>query len=275
MKKKNRKLAVILLTGTLLMGVSACGKEPRVDKNLISNSDDAKRIVNMFTPMEKSNPNAENSARTAQELTVIAAEKALGVQVEYRTYTAENHQEKTYDEVLVDRARNNMDDIYLLNPDTLMLLGSEGHLADLSGLENAKNLREVVLVANTIDGKLVGIPQEVAAYGLFVNKDMFDRYHLELPNTPEEFLECCRVFKENGIETPVGANRWWLETFVLAQGFADLYNGGNTEAEIDAINSGEAKISDYMRPGFEFLKEMIDKGYIDAEKAYVDRKSVV
>ncbi len=269
MKKKNRKLAVILLTGTLLMGVSACGKEPRVDKNLISNSDDAKRIVNMFTPMEKSNPNAENSARTAQELTVIAAEKALGVQVEYRTYTAENHQEKTYDEVLVDRARNNMDDIYLLNPDTLMLLGSEGHLADLSGLENAKNLREVVLVANTIDGKLVGIPQEVAAYGLFVNKDMFDRYHLELPNTPEEFLECCRVFKENGIETPVGANRWWLETFVLAQGFADLYNGGNTEAEIDAINSGEAKISDYMRPGFEFLKEMIDKGYIDAEKAYV------
>ena len=269
MKKKNRKLAVILLTGTLLMGVSACGKEPRVDKNLISNSDDAKRIVNMFTPMEKSNPNAENSARTAQELTVIAAEKALGVQVEYRTYTAENHQEKTYDEVLVDRARSNMDDIYLLNPDTLMLLGSEGHLADLSGLENAKNLREVVLVANTIDGKLVGIPQEVAAYGLFVNKDMFDRYHLELPNTPEEFLECCRVFKENGIETPVGANRWWLETFVLAQGFADLYNGGNTEAEIDAINSGEAKISDYMRPGFEFLKEMIDKGYIDAEKAYV------
>ena len=98
MKKKNRKLAVILLTGTLLMGVSACGKEPRVDKNLISNSDDAKRIVNMFTPMEKSNPNAENSARTAQELTVIAAEKALGVQVEYRTYTAENHQEKTYED---------------------------------------------------------------------------------------------------------------------------------------------------------------------------------
>ena len=48
-------------------------------------------------------------------------------------------------------------------------------------------------------------------------------------------LECCRVFKENGIETPVGANRWWLETFVFAQAYADLYNGGNTEAEIGAI----------------------------------------
>ena len=81
-------------------------------------------------------------------------------------------------------------------------------------------------------------------------------------------MECCRVFKENGIETPVGANRWWLETFVLAQAYADLYNGGNTEAEIAALR-GEAKYSDYMRPGFEFLQEMIDQGYIDAKKACV------
>ena len=268
MKKRNRTLRNVLLTGAFLWTLSACGR-PDADKNLITNPDETKVVVNMFTPMEKSNPNADNTARTAQELTVIAAEEALGLQVEYRTYTAENYQEKTYDEVLIDRARNNMDDIYLLNPDVLLLLGSEGYLADLSHLESAKNLRDVVKVANTVNGKLVGIPQEVVAYGLFVNKDMFDQYQLELPNTPEEFLECCRVFQENGIETPVGANRWWLETFVLAQGYADLYNGGNTEAEIAALNSGETKMSDYMRPGFEFLREMVRKGYIDAQKAYV------
>lgn len=267
--KKSRQFTSILLTGTFLLAMTACGRGQTTGQNLITDSNSDSHVVNMFTPMEKSNPNADNTARTAQELTVLAAEKALGVQVEYRTYTAENYQEKTYDEVLVDRARNNMDDIYLLNPDTLTLLGSEGNLADLSHLECVNNLREVVKVANTVDGKLVGIPQEVVAYGLFLNKDMFDQYHLEPPDTPEEFLECCRVFKENGIETPVGANRWWLETFVLAQGFADLYNGGNTESEVAALNSGEAKLSDYMRPGFEFLREMIDKGYIDAEKASI------
>lgn len=140
---------------------------------------------------------------------------------------------------------------------------------DLSGLESAKNLREIIRVANTVDGKLVAIPQEVVVYGLFVNVDLFKQYNLELPKTPEEFLECCHVFKENGIETPVGANRWWLENFVFALGYADLYNGGNTEAEIAALNSGEAKYSDYLRPGFEFLKEMIDCGYINAKKAIV------
>ena len=48
-----------------------------------------------------------------------------------------------------------------------------------------------------------------------------------------------------------------------------MYNGGNTEAEIEALNLGTSKYSDYMRPGFEFLKELIDRGYIDAQKAYV------
>ena len=160
-----------------------------------------------------------------------------------------------------------MDDLYLLNPDTIQILGSEGWLADLSSLDCADNLREVVKTANTVDGKLVAIPQEVVVNGLFINKDMFDKYELELPETPEEFLECCRVFKENGIETPVGANRWWLESFVLAQAYADMYNGDNMEAEIEALNNGDAKLSDYMRPGFEFLQELIDKGYVDAQKA--------
>ena len=174
----------------------------------------------------------------------------------YNTYTAENYQDKTYDDVAIDRIRNDMDDIYLMNPDVIQAMGEEGKLRDLSGLACAENLRDVVRTANTVDGKLVAIPQEVVAYGLFINKDMFDRYSLELPETPEEFLECCRVFKENGIETPVGANRWWLETFVMAQAYADLYNGENTEAEIAALNSGESRYSDYLRPGFEFLREL-------------------
>ncbi len=219
--------------------------------------------------MEKTDPNAENAARNAADTTIAMAEEKLGVTVAYRTYTAEDYKDKTYDEVSLDRVRNNMDDIYLLNPDTILILGSEGALIDLSELDCAKNLRDVVKTANTVDGKLVGIPQEVVAYGLFINKDLFDKYQLQLPETPEDFLECCRVFKENGIETPIGANRWWLETFVFAQAYADLYNGGNTDAEIAALNSGEAKYSDYMRPGFEFLKKLIDYGYIDAKKAYV------
>ena len=259
----------IALCLTILSAVTlaSCGADH--PSNLLPQDDEDQRIVNLFSPMEKTDPDAENTARSAADLTVSMAEDKLGVTVAYRTYTAEDYQDKSYDDVALERARSDMDDLYLLNPDIILKLGMEGKLLDLSDIDSAKNLRDIIRIANTVDGKLVAIPQEVVAYGLFVNKDMFDQYGLALPETPEDFLECCRVFKENGIETPVGANRWWLETFVLAQAYADLYNGGNTEAEIAALNSGEARYSDYMRPGFEFLKELMDRGYIDVEKASV------
>ena len=266
--KSAKKIASVCLAGVVMLFTVSCGGDI-ADRNLIIEEEDDSRIVNLFSPMEKTEANVDNVARSATDKTVIMAEEELGISVGYITYTAEDYKDKTYDEVTLDRARNDMDDIYLMNPDTIRMLGEEGKLTDLSGLACVDNLRDVVKMANVVDGKLVAIPQEVVAYGLFINKDMFDQFGLGLPETPEDFLECCRVFKENGIETPVGANRWWLETFVLAQAYADLYNGGNTEAEIEALNSGESKYSDYMRPGFEFLKEMIDKGYIDAQKAYV------
>ena len=268
-KRGARRWAAACLAGLAAWSLTACGAEGNPPMNLLPQEKEEQQAVNLFSPMEKTDPGVENVARTASDLTVMMAEEQLGVTMVYRTYTAEDYQDKTYDEVILERARNNMDDLYLLNPDVILALGAEGKLMDLSGLDSAKNLRDIIRVANTVDGKLVAIPQEVVAYGLFVNKDMFEQYGLELPDTPEEFLECCRVFKENGIETPVGANRWWLETFVFAQAYADLYNGGNTEAEIAALNSGETRYSDYMRPGFEFLQELIDLGYIDAEKALV------
>ncbi len=268
MRRKRRISALILAAAVVILSVASCGQKSELGENLIGDGSDNKKTVVLFAPMERSKADTVNVARTAFDQTIIMAEEELDLTVEYNTYTAEHYQEKSYDDVALERIRNDMDDLYLLNPDVLQKTGEEGLLADLSDLDCVKNLRDVVKTANTVDGKLVGIPQEVVVYGLFVNKDMFDQYGLELPSTPDEFLECCRVFKENGIETPIGANRWWLETFVFAQAYADLYNGENTEAEIDALNSGERKYSDYMRKGFEYLKELIDLGYIDAKTAY-------
>ena len=226
-RERMRQAAAVILAGSVVFMGTACGNKTAMPHNLIPDDGSSGKVVNLFGPMEKSKPGVDNIARTAFDMTVKMAEERLNLIVEYRTYTAENYQEKTYDDVVLDRVRHNMDDLYLMNPDTIQVLGKEGNLLDLSGLACAQNLRDVVKAANTVDGKLVAIPQEIVAYGLFINKDMFDQYGLSLPNTPEEFLECCRVFKENGIETPVGANRWWLETFVFAQAFADLYTGGD------------------------------------------------
>ncbi|MCI8505370.1 MAG: extracellular solute-binding protein, partial [Lachnospiraceae bacterium] len=181
MKGFLRRFLSVLLVGTMVFSLFACQKKQETVGNLADNEEQEQTVINLFGPMEKSKPDLKNAARNAFDQTVIMAEERLGLQVEYRTYTAENYQEKTYDDVTLDRVRSHMDDLYLLNPDTIQMLGSEGKLADLSGLACAKNLRDVVKTANTVDGKLVAIPQEVVAHGLFINKDLFDQYELAIP----------------------------------------------------------------------------------------------
>lgn len=174
----------------------------------------------------------------------------------------------TYDEACVERIQNDAgDDIILANSDVIMNMGRQGLLADLSDVEGADELLPTIRASLTIDGKLVAFPWEYVAYGLIVNNDILKEHGLESPDTPEEFLACCEKLKADGMETPMGANRWWLECFVLTQGFADFYQSDNKEQLIDELNNGTKKMSEYMRPGFEFLKTCIDKGYINAEQA--------
>ena len=93
----NRWISAGLAVLTVL-ALTACGGQEDL-KNLIPQDKEEERVVNLFSPMEKTDPNAENVARTASDLTVSIAEEALGVTMVYRTYTAENYQDKTYDEV--------------------------------------------------------------------------------------------------------------------------------------------------------------------------------
>lgn len=162
-RKKNKKFAAgLCLAGLTSLVLTACGGSLTHD-NIMTFEKKSERVVTLFSPMEKSKPDVDNVARSASEKTVIMAEEKLGVTVDYITYTAEDYQDKTYDDIALDRARNDMDDLYLLNPDVIQKLAEEGKLMDLSGLDSAKNLRDVVKAANIVDGRLVAIPQEVVA----------------------------------------------------------------------------------------------------------------
>ena len=121
-----RFAAMALIAAAVFMTV-ACGSEGS-NVNLVESQEGNERIVNLFSPMEKTDPNAENVARSAADKTIIMAEEKLGVTLNYVTYTAEDYQDKTYDDVALDRARNHMDDLYLLNPDVIQMLGEEGLL---------------------------------------------------------------------------------------------------------------------------------------------------
>ena len=69
-----RRRAAALLSAALLLA-SGCGDG---HQNLLPSERVDGRVVNLFSPMEKTDPDAENLARTAADLTIAMAEDKIG-----------------------------------------------------------------------------------------------------------------------------------------------------------------------------------------------------
>lgn len=268
MINRTRRITVAVLSIGMIMGLmTGCKKENNAYIVEQSEKETREELV-FYSSTAKGNEVREGGIMHSMQMAMDEFERThQDIRISYKSYTPKDATEKSYDDVVRDRVRNEMgDDLYIMNPDVAYEMYREGYLADLSDLEAVQHLTNEALSQCTIDGKVISVPMTMICYGLFVNQDLLDQYRLKLPETKEEFLYCCEVLKENGI-TPMAANRWWMETFVLTQGLASLYIEGGREEKIAALNSGETLISQYMRPGFEFLQEMMDKGYFDVDFA--------
>ena len=86
MRRATRNIGAVLLAGAMVLSAAACGSsKSEINENLAVNEEENQKMVNLFGPMEKSDPDGDNVARTAHEQTVRMAEKELGVYMEYRT----------------------------------------------------------------------------------------------------------------------------------------------------------------------------------------------
>lgn len=138
----------------------------------------------------------------------------------------------------------------------------EGLIADLTDdLTSDEDFMNGFLSGMTdvlnIDGRIYGIPAEIQANGIWYNKALFDQCGLEIPETYDELLNCCKVLRENGI-TPMARGTkdsfavWCLTNMFCRFGFYD---------HIDNILAGEDKWNneDFIK-FFEKLEEMTAAG---------------
>lgn len=108
----------------------------------------------------------------------------------------------------------------------------------------------------TVGGKQYCVPMNVAYWGMFYNKKVFDKYQLQPPTTWDELIKVAETLKQNDVKafyhTSVLFSFIWFEQ-LLAGTDPDLY---------DKLSTGKAKYTD---PGvvqvMERWKSMIDAGY--------------
>ncbi|MEN3185021.1 MAG: extracellular solute-binding protein [Atribacterota bacterium] len=108
------------------------------------------------------------------------------------------------------------------------------------------------------DGKVYGVPTNLAYWVVYYSVPVFQKFGLEEPKTWEEFIKICDVLKANGI-VPLGSTvqgRW--PTFIY---FEDLMIRTNPDVYIDLM-VGKAKYTDEpVKRVFTLWREMIEKGY--------------
>jgi ABC-type glycerol-3-phosphate transport system substrate-binding protein len=108
----------------------------------------------------------------------------------------------------------------------------------------------------TIGGKQYCVPMNVAYWGMFYNKKIFDKYGLQPPATWDDLIKVADTLKKNGVKafyhTSVLFSFVWFEQ-LMAGTDPDLY---------DRLATGKAKYTD---PGvvqvMEKWKSLIDAGY--------------
>ena len=267
MYKRGINIWAGILASAIIISMSGC-KDKSGFTIVEQESIEVREELVLYSPTARGNEIRDGGVMNPMQEAIAEFEIAHPeIMIAYKSYTPQDYKEKSYDDVAMDRIRSHMgDDLYILNPDAAYEMAQEGYLVDLSDLDTVQYLTDAALNQCTVDGKVISVPQVIVCYGVFVNQDILDQYDLALPDTKEEFLHCCQVLKENGV-MPIAGNRWWMETFVLTQGFSSLYIEAGREEKIAAINSGETPISHYMRPGFDFLNELIEKEYFDVDYA--------
>ncbi|MCR2805222.1 ABC transporter substrate-binding protein [Paenibacillus soyae] len=115
--------------------------------------------------------------------------------------------------------------------------------ADLSGEPWAKDLVEASKAQITRDGKLLGMPMNLEAYGFTYNKDLFAQAGItELPKTLDELSAAAEKLKAAGITPFALTSEWWsmgIHTLNIA-----LANQADPAAFIEDVKAGKATLKD-------------------------------
>ena len=121
-----------------------------------------------------------------------------------------NYQDKVYEDILIKKiARDELGDIVQLK--TPRMYASSDILGNIS-----EDVTDLVKYTYEVDGNVYGVGAVESTSGIIYNKEIFEKYHLEIPQNYDEFLNVCKVLKKRGI-TPIGvagSDLWHMEYWV-------------------------------------------------------------
>jgi len=137
-------------------------------------------------------------------------------------------------------------------------------IADVSTLDIDFDVIDPAAYAGCyIDGKLFGIPLWYRYYGMVVNLDLLEQEGLEAPSSLSDLYACADQLLADGY-VPIQQAENSLAAYLLPK-LMHVVANDYSEEESAALIAGEAGSAEGLRPVFDLMFEMIEKGYISPE----------
>lgn len=123
------------------------------------------------------------------------------------------------------------------------------------------------------DGKIYAIPTIGFYEGLFCNKDLFDRYEIDIPRTYDQLKKSIEIFSNNDIipiADSISDSYYLIETFILSTAGPTLQN--------EFFDSSWAKGLDYIKELYHmnaFPKDALTIKEPEANRLFVEKKAAM
>lgn len=172
-----------------------------------------------------------------------------------------------------DFASGNEPDLFGLWPGSdFNLLVEQNKVADLTDLVKSdeawyNQFKEATWDYVTVNDRIYGLPIEIIYEGLFINKDLFEKYDVKVPTNFEELLNAVKAFKEVGIipiaysETPEGS--YIYQNMVMKLGGKE---------DIENPFDEEGQIKPCFVEGMYYMKQLYEAGAFPDRLLYIDDK---
>ena len=120
------------------------------------------------------------------------------------------------------------------------------------------------LLYEDADGKMPYVPIFTTSFGMMVNKNLFKKYSLRIPDTYQELIKVCQNFKNKGVEYPMlGHTSMVLYPLYFPYFLSTIINNPTA---IQALNTDTANAGQYVRSSLELAKDFMDRGFVDKEE---------
>lgn len=147
----------------------------------------------------------------------------------------------------------------------------EGEKAKQNGYKYKKN-------AKTVEGNYYGFNTlNIGTYGafagLYVRKDMLDKWGLDIPETIDDWTNVFKTAKENGVKYPLTGHNFMFQI----NGEVDAFNTAWNVGKGFYLNNGKVKFGPFEKAYKDYITKMAEwtkLGYIDIDFVTNDGKNV-